>query len=703
MARARVAFAFVLATFLVPTTANSQRASGEPKPHVTTQNRIHELRTAIRQADHEYYNLGAPRLTDAEYDVLMRELQQLERAHPDLVTHDSPTQRVGAPLPKGTSFATAAHLAPMGSIESLMSASEAEDFVARARKLLELPDDAQLRWACEPKFDGVSANLLYEDGVLVRGLSRGNGETGEDVTANLRTVRNLPLQFLGDGPFPKRIEIRGEVIMSRADFDTLRENEETSSEGTFRNARNTVAGTLKLMDPRVVQTRPLNFFAFALGHVEGFEFATHTQLREQLAKWGFQVAEPYAVADDIAAVHAFHDELEHKRDSLPYEMDGIVAKVDSLELQQRLGRTSRTPRWALAYKFAPRIGRTKLLDIGMQVGRTGAVTPVAHLEPIELAGVTVRNASLHNWALVAERDIRKGDVVEVQRAGDVIPEVVRAFPELRGPESTPAAPPTHCPTCKAPLEAEGKFVYCVNLECPDQLRGRIVHMAERRALDIEGLGPKQVEQLLGAGIVRGIEDVFTLAAAKDRVLALERWGEKSFANLTAQIDRAKTPTLARFLNAIGIRQVGEQTAKDLAAFFGNLDALSAATKEQLTQIDGVGEEVATSVLAFFSSPQNRRTLDLLRAAGVDVQQQKVDEKGPLIGRVFVFTGGMSTMSRDEAKELVEKLGAKTAGSVSKKVTDVVAGEDAGSKLEKAQSLGLRILDEAAFRALVGLP
>lgn len=703
MQRARVAFPAVLATFLLAAAAAGQQEHVDRDPHVKPEQRIHELRAQIRQADHEYYNLGKPQLTDAQYDALMRELQNLEKERPELVTADSPTQRVGAPLPKGTSFATAAHLAPMGSIESLMSGSEAEEFVARARKLLELDDAATLRFACEPKFDGVSANLLYEDGALVRGLSRGNGETGEDITANLRTVRNLPLQLLGDGPFPKRIEIRGEVIMSRDDFAKLRDTEETSSEGTFRNARNTVAGTLKLMDPRVVQSRPLNFFAFALGHVEGFEFATHTELRDQLAAWGFQVAEPYAVADDMAALHAFHDDLEKRRDELPYEMDGIVAKVDQLDLQQRLGRTSRTPRWALAYKFAPRIGTTKLLQIGAQVGRTGAVTPVAHLEPIELAGVTVRNASLHNWALVAERDIREGDVVEVQRAGDVIPEVVRAFPERRGPDSAPASPPSQCPSCKAPLEAEGKFVYCVNLECPDQLRGRIVHLSERRALDIEGLGPKQVEQLLAAGIVRGIEDVFTLADKKDRVLALERWGEKSFANLAAQIERAKTPTLARFLNAIGIRQVGEQTAKDLAAFFGSLDALAAATKEPLTQIDGVGEEVASSVLAFFASPQNRRTLELLRAAGVDVQRQVVDDKGPLIGRVFVFTGGLSTMSRDEAKEIVEKLGAKTAGSVSKKVTDVVAGADAGSKLDKAQSLGLRILDEQQFRQLVGLP
>ncbi|MGE3351505.1 MAG: NAD-dependent DNA ligase LigA [Planctomycetota bacterium] len=662
--------------------------------------RIAELRAAIRRADHEYYNLGRPHLSDADYDALLRELLELERAHPDLVTADSPTRRVGAPLPKGGSFATAEHLSPMGSIESLMTADEVREFAARARKLLALTDDQPLDWVCEPKLDGVSANLLYERGVFVRGLSRGDGQTGEDVSQNLRTVRNLPLAFLGDGPFPDRIEIRGEVILTRQAFAELREREETSAEGTFRNARNTVAGTLKLQDPRVVQQRPLDFLAFALGHVEGAGFATHSEFREQLRRWGFQVAEPATVAAGVDAVLAFRDDLEARRDDQPYEMDGIVAKIDRFELQQRLGRTARAPRWALAYKFAPRIGTTRVLAIGAQVGRTGAVTPVAQLEPLELAGVTVRNASLHNWTLLQERDVRPGDVVEVQRAGDVIPEVVRVIAEQRSPDSRPAAPPTQCPTCNGPLEPEGKFLYCQNLDCPDQLRGRVVHLASRRALDIEGLGPKQVDQLQAAGILRAVEDVFTLASQKKRVLELERWGERSFAKLIEQIERARTPTLARFLNGIGIRHVGEQTAKDLAAWFGNLDRLRAATPEQLLEVDGVGPEVAAAVVHFFASPQNRRTLDLLARAGVAVQEQQGVERGPLAGRVFVFTGGLETMSRDEAKDLVERLGARTAGSVSKKVTDVVAGSDAGSKLEKAQKLALRIFDESGFRALI---
>jgi DNA ligase (NAD+) len=662
--------------------------------------RIAALRAQIRRADHEYYNLGRPDLSDTEYDRLAAELRDLEAAHPDLLTPDSPTQRVGAPLPKGSSFATGKHLAPMGSIESLMTATDVVEFDARVRRLLDLQDGALVDWNCEPKLDGTSANLLYEHGRFVRGLSRGDGTEGEDLTQNLRTVRNLPLSLLGEGPFPPRIEIRGEVIMTKAAFARLQDSEETSAEGTFRNARNTVAGTLKLLDPRIVQRRALDFIAFAIGHAEGIELASHGALREQLAAWGFQVAAPARLVQGIDAVLAFRDELERIRDDQPYEIDGIVAKVDRMDLQQRLGRTSRTPRWALAYKFAPRLATTRVLRIGAQVGRTGAVTPVAHLEPVDLAGVTVRNASLHNWGLLADRDVREGDAVEIQRAGDVIPEIVRVFTDRRAPDSKPAQPPRTCPACGGELQVENKFLYCTALDCKDQLRGRIVHLASRRAFDIEGLGPKQVEQLLQAGIVTSVEDVFALAGRRAEVLELERWGERSFDNLIAQIDRSRTPTLARFLNGIGIRHVGEQTAKDLAAHFGSLQRLAAASPEQLMEVDGVGEEVAASVVQFFASPQNRRTLAALAAAGVAPQESAGVQRGPFAGRVFVFTGGLTAMSRDEAKARVEALGASTAGSISKKVTDVVAGADAGSKLEKAQKLGLRILDEAAFDALL---
>jgi DNA ligase (NAD+) len=488
--------------------------------------------------------------------------------------------------------------------------------------------------------------------------------------------------------------------MSKRGFAALQEHEETSGDGQFRNARNTVAGTLKLQDPRQVQRRPLDFFAFAIGHVDGGEFASHAALRAQLAAWGFALAEPFTLAADVDAVLAFRDRLEAERDQLPYELDGIVAKVDHFAWQQQLGRTSRTPRWALAYKFAPRVGTTRVLAIGAQVGRTGAVTPVAQLEPVDLAGVTVRNASLHNWALLQERDVRAGDTVEVQRAGDVIPEVVRVRLERRPADAMPATPPAHCPACQGPLQPEGKFVYCGNLDCPAQLVGRIVHLAGRRAFDIEGLGPKQIEQLVAAGLLQSLEDVFTLAGKQAQLLELERWGARSTQNLLQQIAGACQPTLARFLHGIGIRHVGETTAKDLAAHFGSLDRLRHANAEALMAVDGVGEEVATAVVEFFASPKNQATLQALTAAGVVPQVAEPQGAGPLSGRVFVFTGGLATMSRDDAKAKVEALGARIAGSIGKKVTDVVAGSDAGSKLDKARSLGLPIHDEAAFLQLL---
>jgi DNA ligase (NAD+) len=581
-----------------------------------------------------------------------------------------------------------------------MAADEVREFDERVHRLLELDAGTPLAWSCEPKLDGTSANLLYENGRLVRGLSRGDGTQGEDLTQNLRTIRNLPLALRGKGPFPARIEIRGEVIMTKKGFAALQEREETSSEGTFRNARNTVAGTLKLLDPRVVARRALDFVAFAVGHVEGVELATHEALRTQLRAWGFQLAEPAKLVHGVDAVLGFRDELERRRDELQYEIDGVVAKIDRFDLQQKLGRTSRTPRWALAYKFAPRLATTRVLKIDAQVGRTGAVTPVANLEPTDLAGVTVRNASLHNWGLLAERDVREGDFVEIQRAGDVIPEVVRVFTDRRAKGSRPAVPPTRCPVCGGELHAEGKFLYCSDLDCKAQLVGRIVHLAGRRAFDVEGLGPKQVEQLAQAGIVKSLEDVFALGARKAELLELERWGERSTQNLLEQIERCKAPTLARFLNGIGIRHVGEQTAKDLAAHFGSLERLQAATAEQLMAVNGVGEEVAAAVTEFFGSAKNQKTLQALAAAGVRPQESAGVTPGPLAGRVFVFTGGLSSMTRDEAKERVEALGATTAGSIGKKVTDVVAGTDAGGKLDKAKALGLRILDEAAFAALL---
>ncbi|MEY3160253.1 MAG: ligase [Planctomycetota bacterium] len=696
------AFALAAAAHLGTPAPAMERPVQDPTIRtVKAKQRIEELREEIRRHDHLYYNLGKPSISDASYDQLFVELRKLEAEHPDLVTPDSPTQRVGAPLPKGASFGTFRHLAPMISIESIMTAGDVVEFDKRVRKQLELAEDAKLEWAIEPKLDGVSASLLYEHGVLVRGLSRGDGEQGEDITTNLRTIRNLPLRLLGDGPFPSRIELRGEVIMQRSEFAKLQEASELTSETPFRNARNTVAGTLKLQDPRIVASRPMDFLCFAVGFVEGMRWETHEAFREQVRAWGFHPAEPFAVVDHVQGLLDFRDDLEQRREALPYELDGVVAKLNRIELQNRAGRTARTPRWALAYKFAPRIAMTRVESIGAQVGRTGAVTPVARLEPVALAGVTVSNATLHNWDLLAERDVREGDWVEIQRAGDVIPEVVRVLLDKRPAHSEPKQPPRECPTCGTELEPEGAFRYCVNLECPDQLRGRIVHLCSRRALDIEGLGPKQVGQLIDAGILEKVEDVFSLPTKRDRVLELDRWGERSLAKIEQQLEQARRPLLARFLHALGIRHVGEQTAKDLASHFGSIDKVREATAEQLMEVDGVGEEVAGSIVRFFAQPRNQQFLEAMAQAGVQPASEQAAGPGPLSGRIFVFTGGLQSMSRDEAKHRVEQLGARTAGSIGKKVTDVVAGEAAGSKLDKARELGIAIHTEEQFLALLG--
>ncbi|MFO1054273.1 MAG: NAD-dependent DNA ligase LigA [Planctomycetota bacterium] len=663
--------------------------------------RAAELFELLSDAAARYYASGDSPISDAEYDARFEELRQLEAEHPELVRPDSPTQRVGAPLPKGSSLAQAAHLTPMLSLDSLTSAEQVQDFDERARKALDLDEGSRLRWAVEPKFDGVSASLLYEDGLLVRGLSRGDGQIGEDVTHNLRTIRNIPLRLRGEGPFPKKIEVRGEVIFRRDAFERLRAHSETTADTPFRNARNTAAGTLKLLDPTIVAKRGLEFICWGSGLIEGMEVDSYAALHARLGEFGFTVSTWFKVVEGSESVVAFHDELEAKRDSIPYELDGIVAKVDPIEQQRRLGRTARTPRWALAFKFAPRRATTRILHITAQVGRTGAITPVAELEPVEIAGVTVKRATLHNWGLLAARDVRVDDVVEVERAGDVIPAVVEVHTGKRAPHSKPVSPPTRCPTCGTSLEAAGAFLYCQNLECRDQLRGRVVHLASRRALDIEGLGPERVDRLMEAGLIRKLEDVFHLPERREQFVELDGFGERSHDKLSEAIEGAKHPTLARFLHALGIRQVGEQTAKDLATAFGDVDALAEATEEQLERVHGVGPEVAASVVRFFSLDGNRRFLAALREAGVEAQRNTA-VGGPLKGRVFCFTGGLTSMSRDEAREHVEKLGGSTSSSITKTVTDVVAGEKAGSKLDKARKLELRILDEDGFRALVGL-
>ena len=668
------------------------------EPH----DRIAKLRRLIQQADTLYYNEGRAELEDSEYDALFRELRELEESHPDLATADSPTQRVGAALPTGTGFETAEHLEPMLSIDSLTSESQVKEFADRARKLLEIEEGGSLEWTVEPKLDGVSASLFYENGELVRGLSRGDGTRGEVITRNLRTIRNIPLVLDKEASPPPRIEVRGEVILSRTSFHQLREQTETTTDTPFRNARNAAAGSLKLLNPREVARRRLEFICWGVGHLDEFGPKTYAELHSALKGFGFCMADPFEVLDSTEALIAFHDQLEARRSEIEYEMDGIVAKVNRLDYQQRLGRTARAPRWLLAHKFAPRRARTQVLAIKAQVGRTGAITPVAELAPVELAGVTVQRATLHNWGLLAERDVREGDEVEIERAGDVIPAVVKVYADVRGSGSRPFAAPNSCPTCDGGLTPEGAFLYCVNLQCPDQLKGRIVHMAGRRTLNLDRLGPKYVDQLMEAGLLTNLEDVFLLPQHREEILGLERWGEKSYDRLCAEIDKALRPTLARFVYALGIRHVGEQTAKDLATHFGSLGNLCGANEEQLIGVDGVGPEVAHSVVKFFASDGNLRFLSASAKAGLKVREEEpsTSVSGPLAGRIFCFTGSLEQLSRDGARKIAESMGAATASSITKKVTDVVIGKAAGNKAEKAHKLGLNVLDEASFLSLV---
>ena len=519
-----------------------------PKTSMTNdeQARIRELREILTEAAAAYYHRGESSLSDSEFDRLFEELRQLEAKHPDLHDAESPTQRIGAPLESGSDLQSAEHIAPMLSIESLTSVEAVEEFVDRARDVLELDEGEPLRWVLEPKFDGVSASLLYEKGKLVRILSRGDGRVGEDITHNLRTSPDVPLELKGGDEVPERVEVRGEVLLSKARFEVLRDYSETTGGTVFRNPRNTVAGTLKQLDPSIANRRGLEFVCWGVGALEGGTAETYDELRQHLAGFGLRMGEPLGFADNPNDIVTYHDDVETDRESLPFEMDGIVAKVNRLDLQRRLGRTARTPRWMLAYKFAAQRAATRVDSIKAQVGRTGVVTPVAELEPVELAGVTVRRATLHNWGLLEERDVRVGDLVDVERAGDVIPAVVHVHTEKRGAASKPVERPSHCPTCGTGLEDDGPRLYCPNLACPDALRERIVHLSSRRALDIERLGPKNVDQLMSAGLLRQLEDVFTLDQKCDDILALDRWGEKSLDRLAEELEQARKPSFAKF-------------------------------------------------------------------------------------------------------------------------------------------------------------
>lgn len=670
--------------------------------------RAAELREQLHHHAHLYYVLDTPALPDAAYDQLFQELQALETRHPSLLTPDSPTQRVGGKVLDG--FVPVRHTVPMLSIrtETDTEASGAETFDARVRRELDLdPAAAPVEYAAELKFDGLAINLRYERGVLVQAATRGNGETGEDVTQNVRTIGQIPLRLSGEAAQAAVLEVRGEVYMRRDDFEALNERQRAANEKTFVNPRNTAAGAIRQLDPALVRQRPLSFFAYGLGDVQGWDIPpTHSGLLDALKALGLPVCEDRAVVRGAEGLVKFHQQMGAKRDQLPFDIDGVVYKVNSRELQRRLGFVSREPRWAVAHKYPAQEQITRLNAIDIQVGRTGKLTPVAKLEPVFVGGTTVSNATLHNVFELRRKRVRVGDQVIVRRAGDVIPEIVGKVDSPRGQYVANFHMPRHCPICGSDVlrEKGGIDHRCSGgIFCPAQRKQALLHFAGRRAMDIEGLGDKLVDQLVDGGIVTSLPGLYKLGVAK--LAALERMGEKSAQNLFDALQKSKTTTLPRFLYALGIRHVGETTAKDLAKHFGNMDALMAATEEQLLAVKDVGPVVAKSIAAFFAEPHNREVVEQLMAAGVDYPKtdgaaSEPQGPQPLAGKTLVLTGTLPTLSRDEAKALIEAAGGKVSGSVSKKTSYVVAGEEAGSKLDKARELGVTVLDEAGLHALL---
>ena len=670
---------------------------------IAAASRAAELREQIERHNHRYYVLDDPEIPDAEYDRLFRELQALEAEHSELRRADSPTQRVGGKALDA--FVPVRHRMPMLSIrtETDVGPGGARAFDVQVRRDLGLDDDpTPVEYACELKFDGLAVSLRYEDGALVQAATRGDGETGEDVTQNVRTIKAVPLRL--QGPAPAVLEVRGEVYMSRPDFERYNARQRAAGLPALVNPRNGAAGSIRQLDPNIAAKRPLSFFAYGLGETQGWELpATHGATLDALAAFGLPVSDERAVARGADGLIQFHRAIAEKRDALPFDIDGVVYKVNRLDWQRELGFRTREPRWAVAHKFPAQEVLTVVEAIEVQVGRTGAITPVARLKPVFVGGVTVTNATLHNADEVARKDVRVGDTAIVRRAGDVIPEVVGVVLERRPAESRPFAMPETCPVCGSRvIRPEGEAVArCVGgLYCRAQRKEAIRHFASRRALDIEGLGDKLVEQLVERERVRDPADLFALDAAT--LADLERMGSKSAVNLALALERSKTTTLARFLYALGIREVGEATALALAEHFGALEALMVADEERLRQVPDIGPVVAAAVRAFFQEPHNRDIIARLRAAGVrwpETAARPANDRR-LAGKTVVLTGTLESLSRDRATASLRALGAKVAGSVSKKTDYVVAGRDAGSKLDKARELGVTVLDEAGLLALL---
>ncbi len=667
--------------------------------------RIDALRDRIRQHNHAYYVLDDPQIPDAEYDRLLRELQTLEAEHPELITADSPTQRVGAEPLKA--FGEVKHEVAMLSLDNAFDDDELADFDRRMHdrlkknKLFESLAEEGIEYTAEPKLDGLAVSLLYEDGILVRGATRGDGTTGEDITQNVRTIESVPLKLLGKG-YPKRLEVRGEVILSHAGFKKLNQQAEKAGQKLFANPRNAAAGSLRQLDPKITAQRPLEIYCYGVGLVEGGELPdTHNDRLKKMGSWGLRVFNGIKRVRGLRACINYYQAMEKQRSKLPFEIDGVVFKVDRLDLQAALGFVSRAPRWAIARKFPAQEEITLVENIEVQVGRTGAITPVARLKPVFVGGVTVTNATLHNIDEVHRKDVRKGDTVIVRRAGDVIPEVVSVIKEKRQKGARLFKMPGQCPVCGSDAERiEGEAVVrCTGgLYCEAQRKEAIKHFASRKALDIEGLGDKLVEQLVDEKLIEDIADLFSLET--DTLAGLERMGEKSASNLIAALEKSKDTALDKFLYALGIREVGEATARSLAQAFGDLDSIMPANNEALENVPDIGPVVAQHIVHFFEQSHNRDVIKKLIKAGINWPPIAVTTVQPLSGNTYVITGTLTSMTRDEAKAKLIALGAKVVGSVSKNTTAVFAGEKAGSKLTKAESLGVPIKTENELIQLV---
>lgn len=658
---------------------------------------IDRLRKEINYHNYRYYILDSPVVTDAEYDRLMKALQDLEAAFPRLITPDSPTQRVGEkPL---AAFGTLKHSIPMLSLGNAFSDGDAIEFDARIKRQANLPPGEKIEYVGEPKMDGLAVELVYENGLFARGSTRGDGVIGEDVTQNLRTIRSVPLKLTGKAP--PYLEVRGEVFLPLEAFRKINRERESKGEPLFANPRNAAAGSVRQLDPRITASRPLDIFCYGLGLADGVEVETHFESLELIKSLGLKVNPFVRRLLGIEEALGYHREIEEKREGLNYELDGVVFKVNSIALQERLGMLTRSPRWAIAYKFAPKQESTRVKDIAVGVGRTGALTPVALLEPVQVGGVTIERATLHNLDEVERKDVRPGDTVIVQRAGDVIPEVLTVIKEKRPSGAKEFRMPEECPECGSRVERVGAIHYCTGgLLCPAQLRESIRHFASKRAVDIEGMGDKHVEQFVEAGLLRDVADIY-IELTPDNLRNLAKWKDKSISNLITSIEKSKKPALERLIYALGIKGVGERLAMVLARHFGSIENLMKAKEEELINVPEIGPGTAKAVVDFFGEPHNRQVIEKLRKAGVVFPEEEEQGGGPLAGKVFLFTGALESFTRDEAKDLVMSLGAEAAGSVSKKVDFVVAGAEPGSKYDKARELGLRIIDEGEFRRMVG--